>query len=298
MSLHTTVGYADNHVAHSLEYANAAARVGASGLTADDNGRIARQTDDGSFWILTAYGGPTWVQLGGGASDPAAKFGPQLVDGFIKRCSFVHGAGGEGYVGYSPTGGGGWEGVTSLSSLPGHYGVVQQYIDATGDLGIYADGGGGRTLIPTAAQGTLTMKWVFRTPQLSDATDRFILRQGMTNNWYMTSATQWVALRYTDNENSGAFRLEYDAGSGTTYVDAGVTVAADTWYFCELALTQTAMKLYIDTSESSRTERVSVGSGMPTVALNASLFCQVTALGAPALVPHIFDDVLVEYRRL
>lgn len=45
------------------EYASAAARTGASGFTADDIGKVAKQTDNGTYWELTAVT-PTWSQIG------------------------------------------------------------------------------------------------------------------------------------------------------------------------------------------------------------------------------------------
>lgn len=49
------------------EYDNAAARTGASGFVATDVGKIAKQTDTGTFWELTAVT-PTWAQVGGGSN--------------------------------------------------------------------------------------------------------------------------------------------------------------------------------------------------------------------------------------
>jgi hypothetical protein len=60
---HKTLGYTEQHVIHFKEYANAAARIGASGLAAADDNKIALQTDDNTLWILTDYSGPTWVAL-------------------------------------------------------------------------------------------------------------------------------------------------------------------------------------------------------------------------------------------
>lgn len=51
------------HVSQAFEYANAAARTGAAGLTADDVGKIARQTDNESFWVLTDHSPVTWSAL-------------------------------------------------------------------------------------------------------------------------------------------------------------------------------------------------------------------------------------------
>ncbi len=62
---HKTLGYAEAHVFHFAEYANAAARTGAGGLSSADNNKIALQTDNNTFWMLTDYSGPTWVQVMG-----------------------------------------------------------------------------------------------------------------------------------------------------------------------------------------------------------------------------------------
>lgn len=65
MARHLDIPFTCNHVAHSLEYANTAARTGATGLTVDDVGRIAMQLDDDTFWILIDHSPVTWTQLGG-----------------------------------------------------------------------------------------------------------------------------------------------------------------------------------------------------------------------------------------
>lgn len=60
---HKDLGYAEQHVIHFKEYADATAREGATGLTSDDNGKIALQLDNGSYWRLTDYSGPTWANI-------------------------------------------------------------------------------------------------------------------------------------------------------------------------------------------------------------------------------------------
>jgi len=62
---HGNLGYAEQHVVHFKEYANKTAREAASGLVIGDDHKVALQTDDHSLWILTAYGGPTWVSVSG-----------------------------------------------------------------------------------------------------------------------------------------------------------------------------------------------------------------------------------------
>jgi hypothetical protein len=81
VSLHKNITYVDGHIVHSYEYANAAARTGASGFVAADIGRIARQTDDNSFYVLTAVT-PTWASItggGGGSSKAPVTWGSSSV---------------------------------------------------------------------------------------------------------------------------------------------------------------------------------------------------------------------------
>jgi len=59
---HKTLGYAEGHVCHAFEYANAAARTGAS-PGASDVGKICKQSDDNSFWVLINHSPVTWYEL-------------------------------------------------------------------------------------------------------------------------------------------------------------------------------------------------------------------------------------------
>jgi hypothetical protein len=51
-----------NHRLENWVYANAAARTAATGFISADVGKVAYQTDNGSYWRLTAVT-PTWVQI-------------------------------------------------------------------------------------------------------------------------------------------------------------------------------------------------------------------------------------------
>lgn len=73
--LHKNIIIADRHAPHTYEYANAAARTGASGFVAGDLYKVALQLDTNTHWILTATT-PTWQAVGvtdhgslGGLSD-------------------------------------------------------------------------------------------------------------------------------------------------------------------------------------------------------------------------------------
>ena len=56
--------------AYSLIYADEAARLAATGFTADDVGRIAWQQSDNTFWQLTDYSPITWAEVSGATAIP------------------------------------------------------------------------------------------------------------------------------------------------------------------------------------------------------------------------------------
>ena len=51
------------HIIHAFEYANSAARIGATGLVAVDVGKVSRQLDNETFYILTNHSPVTWSQI-------------------------------------------------------------------------------------------------------------------------------------------------------------------------------------------------------------------------------------------
>ncbi len=60
---HSTQTVTDGiHISHAYEYANAAARTGASGFVAGDVGKLAKQTDTLTWWVLVDTS-PTWKEL-------------------------------------------------------------------------------------------------------------------------------------------------------------------------------------------------------------------------------------------
>jgi hypothetical protein len=61
-NLHSEQGEGFIHIIHNWTYADAAARTGASGFSSTDIGKIAKQTDTNSWWVLTATT-PTWAEI-------------------------------------------------------------------------------------------------------------------------------------------------------------------------------------------------------------------------------------------
>jgi hypothetical protein len=68
MALHKSLTYADGHVVHAYVYANATARLAATGFVAADVGKVAQQTDTNGYYVLTDESPITWVLLASGAA--------------------------------------------------------------------------------------------------------------------------------------------------------------------------------------------------------------------------------------
>ena len=68
MALHRTLTGNELHGVMAFTYADAAARTGATGLVSTDIGKVAKQSDDGSFWLLTNYSPVAWVALTGASA--------------------------------------------------------------------------------------------------------------------------------------------------------------------------------------------------------------------------------------
>ncbi len=71
-TLHGALTGADNmHVPYAWEYANQSAREAGIGVDASGIGKLARQLDDNTLWMLISASPVTWKQAGGGASFPS-----------------------------------------------------------------------------------------------------------------------------------------------------------------------------------------------------------------------------------
>lgn len=66
MTLHSQISAGQMHVAYNWSYADQAAREGATGIVAGDVGKLARQEDTETLWLLTNHSPVTWQFIGGG----------------------------------------------------------------------------------------------------------------------------------------------------------------------------------------------------------------------------------------
>lgn len=70
---HAQIYPGEVHVPYNYTYANASARIVATGLTASDVGKFARQLDDNSVWMLTNNAPIEWTAVGTGGSLDASQ---------------------------------------------------------------------------------------------------------------------------------------------------------------------------------------------------------------------------------
>ena len=68
MGAHSTASLLARHPIHNWEYADAAARIAATGFLAADQYKVALQLSDFTYWILSNYAGPTWQQTSSSGS--------------------------------------------------------------------------------------------------------------------------------------------------------------------------------------------------------------------------------------
>lgn len=68
MAFHKNEVTGSIHIPHQWEYVDTNARTSATGFVSTDIGKLARQTDNNTLWMLTATT-PTWKEVGGGSGD-------------------------------------------------------------------------------------------------------------------------------------------------------------------------------------------------------------------------------------
>ena len=66
MPFHSNLGAGQNHVPYNWTYNTDVARLADSGFVQADEGKLARQMDDNTLWMLTKYSPIDWVAVGSG----------------------------------------------------------------------------------------------------------------------------------------------------------------------------------------------------------------------------------------
>lgn len=78
MAYHSSETTGSVHIPYNWSYANSGERTSATGFTSGDIGKLARQTDDNTLWMLVATA-PTWVAVTGEGGE-GTQAGSLIVD--------------------------------------------------------------------------------------------------------------------------------------------------------------------------------------------------------------------------
>jgi len=93
MTFHSEETAGSIHIINEYVYADETAREAATGFVAGDVGKVAKQSDNASYWILTTTA-PTWMSITGGGVDEA----PIDGSGYVRKDgAWAQESGGLGY---------------------------------------------------------------------------------------------------------------------------------------------------------------------------------------------------------
>lgn len=216
---------ADNHVIYTWQYANTAARTGASGFVNADVGKVAWQTDDDTFWVLKATT-PTWVSFGSGS-------GGSTTDPYwnnVVLAMRMSGSNGSATFtdlkGKTVTVGGNAQISTADSLFDGSSGLF----DGAGDSLSLAD----------------SVDWAFGT---GDLDFRFRFRPAalptygvLIDQWTSGSVGNRALQIYT---NGSSLKADFELG-GTVYSISGGALSIGVWQEAALIRYGSSIKLYLE----------------------------------------------------
>jgi hypothetical protein len=90
MALHKSLAIGDIHIPYQWSYADATARGNATGFVASDVGKLARQLDDNTFWVLTDESPIAWVPFGSTTDSTAIhKATPAEISAMTEKTTLV-----------------------------------------------------------------------------------------------------------------------------------------------------------------------------------------------------------------
>ena len=220
MAKHEDVSLGSRHALHNWEYATTIARTGASGFVAGDVGKIARQTDNDTYWVLIATT-PTWLAM----SSPDVKDTWEFLEEFTEALDTGR---------WTTTVSGTGSAVTVLGSdsADEYYGG-QLLLRAGGANQRYGKLEGDYYMVKP--DGTTTLK--FRMKWDNRQVARVFL--GMSHPVSLTGAR----FRYDSETNWVCDTLNTVTGTTTTVISGG----EDTdWHEWEIRLTASNCKFYLD----------------------------------------------------
>jgi len=138
--------------------------------------------------------------------------------------------------------------------------------------------------------------WVHIEPNLSDGTNRYMLRTGLFAISLPNVIDEGIGFEYTDNQNGGRWQAICDDAPGIeTSVDTGITVVADTWYKLELEVNAagTSVEFFIDNiSVATITTNIPLGTAF-------LLFYNTHIMKLLGTTPRLFEiDAMYLYKEI
>jgi hypothetical protein len=145
------------------------------------------------------------------------------------ECDFIRAIGGGGGTVFNT--------ATFLTSpdIDHHPGTWGLSTGSTTNVGRVFALSGSQTVFHLGVNRTRVGWWIFTGPELSDATNRYVIRAGHSSANVPPPLTlnYGVTFEYIDNENGGRWQAITADGIAETTTDTGITVAGSTWYKLE-----------------------------------------------------------------
>lgn len=261
----------------------------------DLNGNVVKINNvTTSFPATQGNQGAVWTN--DGAGNLTSWYGPEGFHIFEDWISY-NGVGNEGYTSFN-TATYGIVGQSTSFIDSSHFGILQLYTSGGTDP-VYA----GTTLGATRFMlngGPILWEGTVRIPALSTASQRYFVLFGLVDDLSSTSGTNGAYFTYEDDVNTGKWQCVTKKSSTANARDAGVSVAANTWYklriFARYVGTTFTVTYYINGSqvaEETSTTYIPLGTGSGTVGALGVVLKLVKTVGTTATTIYV-DYSLVD----
>lgn len=199
--LHKNAALDDRHGSHNWEYADAAARIAASGFVTNDLRKLALQLDDNSLWLLTSTA-PTWKSVDADIGEIKHYAGSTILVGWI-LCE-------------------------------GQLLLIADYPSLFAVLGNSYGGNGTTTFALPNHRGSKRMIYVNRHPQAIHQVTVPASIHGSVSGYYKAGTTLAFSVQLLEDIaiTGGPVSLDIDVG-GTVHTLAFVSGSAREWVFAD-----------------------------------------------------------------
>jgi hypothetical protein len=241
--LHKNILITDNHVINQWTVTNEAGRNALS-VTSEDIGKVARQTDNESFWILTDDSPKTWARLDNEApTPPTPAFDPALKwEEYYELVTFNNAEFSQYALGTNAA-------VTYAAASAGHPGVIEMVTGTTttGQAGVL------KTSAPQTSGlgnivfggGEIVYEALVEIPVLwSAGTQEGFIRAGFMDE-ISGAPANGAHMQYQASDTRA---LLFTRSGGTSTIVTGITNITTGWHHIKIVVNAaaTSVSMYID----------------------------------------------------